>query len=219
MIFADQSFDPFCDWSPFAASRGGSLETVHTAYIGLGGNLASWAGPPDATLAAAAARLETLGRVTGRSSLYSTEPVGFAEQPRFVNAVIALETDLSPHELLNHLLAIEQQFGRDRTKSFANGPRTLDLDILLFDNVKVSEPGLEIPHARMAERRFVLAPLFEVATLLGDAARIETVSQWLESIQKKDGSDPGSDPDAVVAIESAGWRAGAGGDGLQPKSP
>jgi len=214
MLFADQSFDPFCDWSPFAASRGCSLETVHTAYIGLGGNLASWAGPPDATLAAAAARLESLGRVTGRSSLYSTEPVGFAEQPRFVNAVVALETDLAPHELLNHLLAIEQEFGRDRTASFANGPRTLDLDILLFDDMKITEPGLEVPHPRMEERQFVLVPLFEVATRMGDAGLVETVSQWLESIQKKDGSEP----DAVVAIQSDGWRAGVGVADLKPSA-
>jgi 2-amino-4-hydroxy-6-hydroxymethyldihydropteridine diphosphokinase len=192
---------------------------MRTAYIGMGGNLASRAGAPEQTLAAAASRLESLGHISRKSSLYSTEPVGFADQPRFVNAVVALETELEARALLTGLLAIEQEFGRDRTKSFAHGPRTLDLDILLFGNVRISEPGLEIPHPRMAERRFVLAPLFEVATLLGDAARIETVSQWLESIQKKDGSDPGSDPDAVVAIESAGWRAGAGGDGLQPKSP
>ena len=77
---------------------------MHTAYIGLGANLPSTAGAPEATLAAAAARLETLGRVAARSSLYSTAPVGFADQPRFVNAVLALETALTPRALLQSLM-------------------------------------------------------------------------------------------------------------------
>jgi len=119
---------------------------MRTAYIGMGGNLASWAGAPEATLAAAALRLESLGRVTSRSSLYSTAPVGFAAQPRFVNAVVALETELEPRELLDGLLAIEQEFGRDRAAGFANGPRTLDLDILLLGDLEIREPGLVIPH-------------------------------------------------------------------------
>src|ERR1035441_2185323 len=96
---------------------------MRTAFIGMGANLASWAGAPEATLAAAALRLETLGRVTSRSSLYSTTPVGFAEQPRFVNAVVALETALEARELLVGLLAIEQEFGRDRSAGIANGPQ------------------------------------------------------------------------------------------------
>jgi len=78
--------------------------------------------------------------VTSRSSLYSTAPVGFAAQPRFVNAVVALETELEPRELLDGLLAIEQEFGRDRAAGFANGPRTLDLDILLLGDLEIREP-------------------------------------------------------------------------------
>src|SRR6185437_8085077 len=117
-----------------------------TAYIGLGGNLPSTAGPPEATLAAAARRLGTIGRVTARSRLYSTEPVGFADQPRFINAVIALETALGPRELLDTLLEIEREFGRDRSAGIANGPRTLDLDLLLYGDEVVHEPGLEVPH-------------------------------------------------------------------------
>ena len=88
-------------------------------------------------------RIESLGRVVCRSSLYSTEPVGFAAQPRFINAVVALETELEARDLLERLLAIEVEFGRDRAEGFANGPRTLDLDILLFGYLKISEPGLE----------------------------------------------------------------------------
>ncbi|MGO9318269.1 MAG: 2-amino-4-hydroxy-6-hydroxymethyldihydropteridine diphosphokinase [Terracidiphilus sp.] len=136
---------------------------MRTAYIGMGGNLASRAGAPEATLAAAALRLESLGRVARRSSLYNTEPVGFAAQPRFVNAVVALETNLAPRELLASLLVIELEFGRDRTAEVVNGPRTLDLDILLFGDLEVSEPNLRIPHPRLAERAFVLVPLCEIA--------------------------------------------------------
>jgi 2-amino-4-hydroxy-6-hydroxymethyldihydropteridine diphosphokinase len=179
---------------------------MQTAYIGMGGNLASWAGQPEATLAAAALRLERLGRVVRRSSLYRTEPVGFAEQPRFVNAVVALETELEARELLRSLLAIEQEFGRDRETGFANGPRTLDLDILLLGNLEISEPGLEIPHPRLAERAFVLAPLCEVAAQAIVPGSGRTVSQLLDSLF----SGSPSEAHAVVQIESDGWRAGAG---------
>ncbi|MDR3772493.1 MAG: 2-amino-4-hydroxy-6-hydroxymethyldihydropteridine diphosphokinase [Terracidiphilus sp.] len=181
-----------------------------TAYIALGANLASWMGTPEATLAAAAVRLESLGRVARRSSLYSTEPVGFAEQPRFVNAVAALETDLEPRALLKGLLAIEQEFGRDREAGFANGPRTLDLDILLFGDLKISEPGLDIPHPRLTERAFVLIPLCEIAPEVVDAACGKTVSQLLDSLNSR----VRNETDEVVRIQSDGWRAGAGGGGV-----
>ncbi len=183
-----------------------------TAYIGMGGNLASWAGTPEATLAAAAVRLASLGRVTARSSLYSTEPVGYAEQPRFVNAVVALETELEARELLKGLLAIEQEFGRDRTAGFANGPRTLDLDILLFGGLKIGEPGLDIPHPRLAARAFALVPLCEIAPALVDARSGLTVSQLLDKLRAK----AGNETHAVVATESDGWRPGAGGGGVWP---
>ena len=169
----------------------------------MGGNLASWAGTPEATLAAAALRLESLGRVVGRSSLYSTAPVGFADQPRFINAAVALETELESRELLNGLLAIEQEFGRDRAAGFPNGPRTLDLDILLFGNLRISEPGLEIPHPRLAERAFVLAPLNEIAAGILVPRRGETVAQLLANLQSSEGEAP-----AVVQIQSEVWRAG-----------
>ncbi|MGA9672121.1 MAG: 2-amino-4-hydroxy-6-hydroxymethyldihydropteridine diphosphokinase [Terracidiphilus sp.] len=178
---------------------------MRTAYIGMGGNLASPAGPPETTLAAAALRLESLGCVVSRSSLYSTEPVGYTEQPRFINAAVALETNLEPRALLERLLAIEQEFGRDRTTGFANGPRTLDLDLLLFGNVSISEPGLEIPHPRLAERTFVLVPLCEIAPRNLDAGRGKTVKQLLHSLSKK----PGSPIDAVVKIQNDAWHAGS----------
>jgi 2-amino-4-hydroxy-6-hydroxymethyldihydropteridine diphosphokinase len=186
-----------------------------TAYIGMGGNLASSAGSPEATLAAAATRLESFGPITGRSSLYSTEPVGFLDQPRFVNAVLALATNLAPQDLLRALLAIESEFGRDRASSFPNGPRTLDLDILLFDNLQVHEPGLIIPHPRLAQRAFVLVPLAEIAHHILDVQTETSVGQLLDSLRLH----AGGVGDAVVPIQSSLWRAGAGRDGLYPGHP
>jgi 2-amino-4-hydroxy-6-hydroxymethyldihydropteridine diphosphokinase len=180
---------------------------MRTAYIGMGGNMASWAGTAEATLAAAALRMESLGRVVCRSSLYSTEPVGFAEQPRFINAVVALETELEARELLDGLLALELEFGRDRGAGFENGPRTLDLDILLFDDLTISEPELEIPHPRLAERTFVLVPLNEIAPRAVDPVSGKTVAQLLQSLFP----NPEDEIHAVVKIDSDGWLAGAGG--------
>ncbi|MGA7859262.1 MAG: 2-amino-4-hydroxy-6-hydroxymethyldihydropteridine diphosphokinase [Terracidiphilus sp.] len=177
---------------------------MHTAYIGMGANLASQAGPPAATLAAALLRLEPYGRVVSCSSLYSTEPVGFAQQPRFTNAVVALDTDLIPRALLDALLAIEREFGRDRAAGIPNGPRTLDLDILLFGDLRISEPGLEIPHPRLAERAFVLIPLCEIAPQAVDPSHGKIVAQLLDALLQHDKSES----DAVVQIRSELWRAG-----------
>jgi 2-amino-4-hydroxy-6-hydroxymethyldihydropteridine diphosphokinase len=175
---------------------------MRTAYIGMGGNLASWAGTPEATLAAAALRLEALGQVTRRSSLYSTEPVGFAAQPRFVNAVVALKTELEPRELLDGLLGIELEFGRDRAAGFKNGPRTLDLDILLLGELRISQPGLEIPHPRLAERAFVLIPLGEIAAQAQVPGCGRTVGQLL--LRLLEGSKGASG--AVARVESDAWK-------------
>jgi 2-amino-4-hydroxy-6-hydroxymethyldihydropteridine diphosphokinase len=199
---------------------------METAYIGLGGNLDSWAGEPEATLAAAALRLESLGRMIHRSSLYSTEPVGFAAQPRFVNAAVALETELSPQELLQGLLAIEQEFGRDRPAGLVNGPRTLDLDILLFGNHAIREPELEIPHPRLAERAFALAPLSEIAPQAAVPGCGHTVEQLLDIQLAKNRSPSTASgqacvqlrpsavasgalgaPDAVLRVRSTAWHA------------
>jgi 2-amino-4-hydroxy-6-hydroxymethyldihydropteridine diphosphokinase len=175
-----------------------------TTYIGLGANLPSNAGPPEATLAAAASRLESLGRLVARSSLYTTAPVGVADQPHFVNAVVALETELTARALLEGLLAVEREFGRDRAASFPNGPRTLDLDILLFGNQIVAEPDLEIPHTRLAERAFVLVPLAEIAPHTIDPISGCTVGQLLQSLSEK----ADNSIDAVVPLTTGVWRAG-----------
>ena len=164
------------------------------------------AGSPEATLAAAAVRLDALGRLTARSSLYSTEPVGFADQPRFLNAAAALETYLTPFELLGALLLIEKDFGRSRANSLANGPRTLDLDILLYDDLVIGGSSLNIPHVRLAERAFVLVPLNEIAPDAIDPRSRATVSQLLQSFVPS----PGNDISAVVQINSDLWRPLAG---------
>ena len=178
----------------------------------MGGNVAGLAGMPEATLAAAVVRLERVGRVVRRSSLYSTEPVGLAEQPRFVNAVVALETELEPRALLDGLLAIEQEFGRDRTAGIANGPRTLDLDILLLGDLRICEAGLEIPHPRLDQRAFVLVPLNEIAPRDLDAGSGKTVSQLLDTLHPNSGGTT----DAVVRLESDCWRTGADREDVCP---
>jgi 2-amino-4-hydroxy-6-hydroxymethyldihydropteridine diphosphokinase len=99
-------------------------------------------------------------RVVARSRLHRTKPVGYADQPDFVNAVALVETTLSPHALLDALLGIEARHGRVRT--IPNGPRTLDLDIILYGDKVIDEPGLTVPHPRAREREFVMAPLREV---------------------------------------------------------
>ncbi|HEY3988052.1 MAG TPA: 2-amino-4-hydroxy-6-hydroxymethyldihydropteridine diphosphokinase [Acidobacteriaceae bacterium] len=134
-----------------------------TAAIGLGANLPSPAGPPGKTVAAAMDRLEQYGRVTARSGLYRTVPVGYVDQPPFVNAAVLLETELAPLPLLEAMLGIERSFGRDRAAAPPKGPRTLDLDLLLYDDLVLDEPALTVPHPEMHERRFVLAPLQEIA--------------------------------------------------------
>ena len=189
--------------APYAPHRG-TLRRMQRVYIGVGSNLASEAGNPEATLAAAARRLESLGRVVAKSSLYSTEPVGYAEQPRFLNAVVAMETELDPHALLDGLMRVEKEFGRDRSAGVRNGPRTLDLDILVFGDQRISEPRLEIPHPRMSERDFVLVPLAELASRDQTTGILESVSQLIKAFRKRSPNQS----DAVVSIQSDLWHAG-----------
>src|SRR5512135_226985 len=131
----------------------------HTAFIGLGSNL-------EDPVAQVLHALDALGnlpqtRVVRRSSLYRSAPVGYLEQPDFINAVAQLETELAPRALLDALLALEHECGR--TREFCNAPRTLDLDVLLYDDLAHHEHGLTIPHPQMHLRAFVLQPLLEIA--------------------------------------------------------
>ena len=131
----------------------------HCVFIGLGSNLAN----PSAQVLQAMQLIDQLPdtRVVARSSLYRSAPVGYLEQPDFVNAVVRVETQLAPLVLLQALLALEQENGR--TREFQNAPRTLDLDVLLYDELQHHEHGLTVPHPQMHRRAFVLQPLLEIA--------------------------------------------------------
>lgn len=127
-------------------------------FLGVGSNL----GEREAALVAALRRLAETGfHLTGRSSTYATEPVGGPPQGWFLNAVARGETDLSPHELLRVCQSIEAELGRVR--EVRHGPRTLDLDILLYGDLVLRTPTLVLPHPRLHERRFVLVPLAEIS--------------------------------------------------------
>jgi 2-amino-4-hydroxy-6-hydroxymethyldihydropteridine diphosphokinase len=185
---------------------------MQICYIGMGANLPSAAGPPEATLAAAADRLAAIGQILSRSSLYSTAPVGFADQPRFLNAVIALKADLSPASLLAALLGIERDFGRNRAAAIPNGPRTLDLDLLLYGDYVLHESNLDVPHPRLAERAFVLVPLHEIAPHLVVVPRQATVAQLLNGLR----NGLPVETDAVIPFQSDLWHAVARSDGDAP---
>jgi 2-amino-4-hydroxy-6-hydroxymethyldihydropteridine diphosphokinase len=130
------------------------------AFVGLGSNLGDRGG----TLELAVERLSGLPRTTVRavSTFRDTAPVGIVDQPRFLNGAVELDTALSARELLEALLEIERSLGRDRGGVPPGGPRTLDLDLLLYGDAEIDEPGLRVPHPRLAERRFVLEPLVEL---------------------------------------------------------
>ena len=147
------------------------------AYIALGANL----GDPAATVRAAFGALANLpdSRVLRCSSLYRTAPVGIADQPEFINAAAVLETLLAPEALLDALLDVEHRFGRIRAER--NGPRTLDLDILLYDDRVLDLPRLTLPHPRLHLRAFVLQPLAELAPQLAIPGR-GSIAAWLPAV-------------------------------------
>jgi len=132
---------------------------VSLAYVGIGSNLQD----PAAQVKSALAELTRIprSRVLKSSSLYRTAPVGFRDQPQFINAVASLETALAPLELLGELQQIEKLHGRQR--SFKDAPRSLDLDLLLYGELVMTTPALTVPHPRMHQRGFVLKPLLEIA--------------------------------------------------------
>ncbi len=128
-----------------------------TAYVGIGSNL----GDRLDFMRRAIDELERDGIVvTDRSSVYESPGIGFEEQPDYLNVVISIQTGLSPSQLLEAMLSVEKRLGRTRERKW--GPRTIDLDLLLYGDLIISEPGLEVPHPRMLERGFVLLPLCEI---------------------------------------------------------
>ena len=137
-------------------------DTPARAYIGLGGNLDD----PAARIQRAFGAIDRLPgtRLVQQSALYRTAPVGYLDQPDFINAVAAIDTTLTPLDLLHALLHLEVDAGRER--SFRNAPRTLDLDVLLYDQLQQDDPQLVLPHPRMGTRGFVLLPLQEIAPAL-----------------------------------------------------
>jgi 2-amino-4-hydroxy-6-hydroxymethyldihydropteridine diphosphokinase len=141
------------------ACAGSSDHTVSRAFIALGSNLDN----PASQVRAAFDELAELpsSHLLMRSSLYRSAPIGRLDQPDFLNAVAQIETGLSPHDLLKALFEIERRHGRVR--KYANAPRTLDLDLLIYDNLECNDPGLILPHPRMHQRAFVLQPLLEIA--------------------------------------------------------
>ena len=142
------------------------------AAIALGSNL----GDREATLASAVRALALVGEVVGVSSNFETDPVGYADQPRFLNAAMLLRTSLTPIDLLHALLRIELEHGRDRSHGIAKGPRTLDLDLLLYDDAVLA---LTLPHPEMHRRRFVLQPLAEIAPAMVHPLLDRTVTHLL----------------------------------------
>ena len=147
---------------------------------------------------AAAVALSGVGDAVARSSLYRTAPVGFREQPYFINAAVCLETALRPELLLEELLAIERRFGRERRDAIPKGPRTLDLDLLLVTNengagVVCVSSTLTLPHPEMLNRRFVLEPLAEIAPELRHPVLGKSMRELLAEL-----ADRGGDADEEV---------------------
>lgn len=167
-----------------------SQNPAKRAYIGLGSNLSD----PGAQILKACAELGNLPqtRLLSCSSLYRSAPVGYADQPDFINAVAEVETGLAPHALLEALLDMEHRHGRVR--EFRNAPRILDLDILLYADLTCHEHGLTLPHPRMHERAFVLQPLHEIAPsciIAGHGSVAACLEKCIaQRVEKMEGSRP-----------------------------
>src|SRR6266849_3176612 len=164
--------------SPPFSLNGNKPVATHTVFLALGSNQGDRRG----NLAAALQRLREVMEITTISSIYETEPVGYLDQPRFLNIVCRGKTTLSPQELLKYAKDIEVAIGRQ--PSFRNGPRPIDIDILFYDDLRIAQDDLTIPHPRFAERAFVLVPLAEIAADKVDPASGRSVQELLESVSQ-----------------------------------
>lgn len=169
------------------------------AYLSLGSNLGSRWGDPCATLALAVARLQRLDGLSVRrgSTTYRTRPMGLTEQPDFANLVVEVETVLAGAALLGAIQAVEREFGR--TRDIPQGPRTLDVDLLLLGNFVIDEPGLVVPHPRLHLRRFVLVPLAELAPELMHPLLRRSVASLLAGLMATPGDVVGWAANAVMS--------------------
>ena len=158
------------------AHNGNGAVATHAVYLALGSNLGDRRGH----LAAALQRLHDIMEIDTVSSTYETEPVGYLEQPKFLNIAVAGTTRLAPEELLQRAKEIEAALGRQAT--FRNGPRPIDIDIIFYADRRLNSEHLTIPHPRMAERAFVLAPLAEIAPEAVDPVSGRTVQQLLAAV-------------------------------------
>jgi len=154
------------------------VDGLHTVYLGLGANL----GDRQGNLIWALQRIRAKASVEKVSSFYETKPVGYLDQPNFLNITCLLTTDLGPHDLLNFVKQIEKTMGRQA--SFRNAPRPIDIDILLYDDLIIDGPELIIPHPRMNERAFVLVPLAEIAPQLVHPVAKLTIEELLQRVDK-----------------------------------
>ena len=149
-----------------------------TVYLSLGSNL----GDRRANLRNAIGKLLNVGNLLAVSSFYETEPVEFTEQPWFLNCAVALQTELNADDFLKEIISIEREMGRQRTAP--KGPRTVDIDILLFGKAVIHQPQLTIPHPAMHQRRFVLEPLAEIAPDTQHPVLKKTAREMLKSLPK-----------------------------------
>lgn len=168
--------------NPWLLKFSGSVQMMNKAYIGLGSNIS----PRLSYLNEAVTALQAVEQIsiTNQSAIYQTDPVGYEDQNKFLNQVIEIETTLKPVELLEACQSVEEKLGRERTVRW--GPRTIDLDLLLYNEEIIELDQLLIPHPRMVQRAFVLVPLTELDSEIHIPTVNKTVKQQLASLSKEE---------------------------------